>query len=179
MGKDIKDRKHGCEFIACTKDIIQDPHFQCLKIFRHHGKKRFDHSMSVAYNSFVIAKKLNLDCIAVARGALLHDFYFDELQEEESRKKLKKLKEMNTYRHPEIASLNAQLHFNISPLEVDIIEKHMFPLTPKRPSYKESWIVNSVDTTIAIKELFQSLVKHPYWSLTGKLNKKLEQQGGI
>ncbi len=172
----VHERKYGKEFEEYVQDILVHPFFKSLQHCSHHGIKRSDHSITVAYDSFVFAKKLNLDVKAVARGALLHDFFFDiplETRRElrRNQKGLKKIKVMQGYTHPQTAKDNAQRFFRINELEVDIIEKHMFPLTPDRPKFKESWIVNGVDTSIAVKDLFTSLLKHPYWTITGKINR--------
>ncbi len=174
----LEHRKYGRDFIDNVQDIIIHPYFKGLKSYKHHGIKRFDHSLTVAYYSFVIARKLHLDERAVARGALLHDFFFDTPLEERRRirkeeRGLNKIKVTQGYTHPKTAAQNAQKFFEISDLEEDIISKHMFPLTPDKPEYTESWVVNGVDTTIAIKEFFVSFIQHPYWSLSGQINYKL------
>lgn len=176
----VERRKYGREFESYVHDIIIHPYFKVLKHYRHHGIKRFDHSVTVGYYSFLIAKKLHLDERAVARGALLHDFFYDKPIEEKREirkmeKGLKKITVMQGYTHPEEAAQNAQKFFDISELEEDIISKHMFPLTPEKPAYKESWIVNGVDTTVAVKEMVKSFLQHPYWTMTGQINTKLSQ----
>lgn len=171
----VSHRKYGKEFEEIVEDILVHPYFKRLNHFKHHGKKRFDHSVLVAYNSYVIAKKTNLDAIAVARGALLHDFFYDLPKEVKRQKRkevkgLKKLTTMSGFTHPSLAKVNADKYFDLSDVEKDIISKHMFPLTPEPPKYSESWIVNGVDTSIAIKELFETLCKHPILTLTGRMN---------
>lgn len=171
----VSHRKYGEEFEEIVKDILSHPYFERLNQYEHHGKKRFDHSVLVAYNSFVIAKKANLDVISVARGALLHDFFFDETLEKKRAKRkkekgLKKLTSMQAFTHPERALNNAEKHFELNELEKDIICKHMFPLTFEMPKYSESWIVNGVDTSIAIKEMFEALCRNPILTLTGRMN---------
>ncbi len=170
----VSDRKYGPEFESYVQDILLNPYFKILKYYTHHGIERYDHCVTVAYDSFVIAKKLNLDVRSVARGALLHDFFFDlpKEQKKEMRKSTKGLKKITTFQgftHPKTAANNARHYFEINALEEDIIEKHMFPLTIKPPRHLESWIVNGVDTSIALKELFKTFGKHPYLTITGKI----------
>ncbi len=78
----VNKRKFGPEFEEATADILDHPYFQCLKSYIHHGKRRYDHSVLVAYNTFVIAKKLGRDAQTAARGALLHDFFFDKTKDQ-------------------------------------------------------------------------------------------------
>ncbi len=48
---------------------------------------------------------------------------------------------------------NAKSKFELSEVECDIIEKHMWPLTLfSIPKYNESFVVNMVDTYCAIAE---------------------------
>lgn len=173
----VSQRKYGKEFEKSVQDILIHPYFQSLAAYRHHGIKRSDHSIRVAYNAYVIGKKLNLDATAIARGGLLHDFFFDiplnqKREIRKSCKGLKKVTSMQGFTHPKMAGSNAKKYFEISEKEADIIEKHMFPLTIKPPKYSESWIVNGVDTSIAFKELFLTFCKHPVLTITGRLNDK-------
>lgn len=171
----VTNRKYGKEFEDCVQDILIHPYFKSLDAFRHHGIKRTDHSIRVAYNAYVIGKKLNLDARSIARGGLLHDFFFDlPLEEKRRRRKeekgIKKVTKMQGFTHPKSAQENAKRFFDINELESDIIAKHMFPLTIKPPKYSESWIVNGVDTSIALKELFYAFCRHPFLSVTGRMN---------
>ena len=121
---------------------------QELKKYLHHGITRYDHSFRVAYYTYFITKKLRLDYASATKAAMLHDFYFDEVERERSSKRL--------VLHPYIASSNAEKFFGLSLLEKDIIEKHMFPITKKKPKYLESWIVDFVDDVSAIYERVHS-----------------------
>lgn len=170
----VSHRKYGKAFEREVSDIISNPYFQRLKNYTHHGKRRFDHSLLVAYNSYVIAKKAGLDARSTARGALLHDFFYDQSAEEKKKKRrhlkgLKKLTAMQGFTHPGMAHKNARKHFELNEKETDIITKHMFPMTSKMPRYRESWIVNGVDTGIALKEMAHTFYKHPIKCLTGKI----------
>ena len=78
----VHARKYGREFEESVSDILIHPYFQSLKAYVHHGKKRYEHSVYVAYNTYVMAKKCGLDAEAAGRGALLHDFFFDRTPEQ-------------------------------------------------------------------------------------------------
>jgi uncharacterized protein len=55
--------------------------------------------------------------------------------------------------HPMIAAENAREAFDISSLEQDIIVKHMWPMTHKLPSFRESYVIVFVDKYCAVLEL--------------------------
>jgi uncharacterized protein len=100
--------------------------------------------MEVAWLSYQIARKLSLDSTATVRGALLHDLFFYDWLYEGPR--------FHGFRHPKISLENAEKITSLSPKERDIIKKHMWPLTPLPPRYKESWVVCLVDTYCTLKE---------------------------
>ncbi len=154
----MEDKKYGDEFKAIVLDILNHPQFEIQKTMVHHGGMLYRHSLAVAYNSYCIARKLGLDAESVARGALLHDFFFDNWRESDtsSRKGIDRIREMHGFSHPKKALKNAQTCFTLNDKEADMIVKHMFPLTPALPKYRESWIVSLVDKGIAIKEMVQA-----------------------
>ncbi|MEA1970250.1 MAG: phosphohydrolase, partial [Thermodesulfobacteriota bacterium] len=116
-----------------------------LADFRHHHyKTRFDHSLEVAWHSFLISRRLSLDCDAIVRGALLHDLFFYDWLHEGPR--------LHGFRHPWISLKNARKVTTLSNKEKDIIIKHMWPLTIIPPRYPESWVVCFVDTYCTVKD---------------------------
>ena len=135
------------EFHAINRDILSNSSFLKLKQLSHHGINRYDHSVSVAYISYKIAKKLNLDYKQVAKGALLHDF-FETNYQDGIKGRLRSI-----VRHPELAISNAQVLFGLKEKEYDIIKTHMFPVVYQQPNYRESWLVNLVDKTISVYEV--------------------------
>ena len=54
--------------------------------------------------------------------------------------------------HPKIALKNSEKYFNLTPLQKDIITKHMFPVTLTPPKYKESVLVSLIDKYSSINE---------------------------
>ena len=57
--------------------------------------------------------------------------------------------------HPSVARNNADRDFELNDVERDIIAKHMFPLTPFLPMYRESFIVSIADKWCALAETFK------------------------
>lgn len=140
------------EFFEFAEDILSHPKFQEQKKYTHHkGITLFEHSISVAYRSYRVAKKLRLDKRAVVRGALLHDFYLYDWHVE-GKKKRKPLFKKHGFTHAKAAFDNAEQYFNLSKKEKDIIVKHMFPLNLRPPRYLESWIVNFSDDFTSLSE---------------------------
>lgn len=141
------------EFVSIVSDIIDNDKFKKIKECRHHGITRYEHSLRVAYYSYLITKKLKLNYIETARGGLLHDFFvLNDLGEKEQK--------LSAFVHPYKALNNASNHFDLTNLEKDIIINHMFPTLPhKIPKYLESWIVSSVDKLVAIYEFYYSYGK--------------------
>lgn len=132
------------EFNALIKHILDNDEYKKTKNISHHGITRYAHSMRVAYFSYIITKKLHLDYQATAEAAMLHDFFLDEVDQENKVAKLR--------RHPQHAVENATKHFELNDKQIDIIKTHMFPITFTPPKYLESWIVDLVDDFAAVYE---------------------------
>lgn len=135
------------EYLTYIEDLLETEEVQRLADFvQHYHSTRLDHSISVSYYSYKLAKKWNGDVRATARAGLLHDlFYYDW--------RTTKFDEgSHAYMHPRIAVENAAKLTELSDLEKDIIVKHMWGATLALPKYKESYIVTMVDKYCAIKE---------------------------
>lgn len=130
---------------------LQNSRFSKTRDFIQHGKTSvYKHSVSVAYTSCVIAARLNLtvDTQKMIRGALLHDYFLYDWHLKDPSHRL------HGFTHPKRALVNASRDFNLSPLERNIISRHMFPLTPIPPVHKEGWIVTMADKYCSIMEIF-------------------------
>ena len=137
------------EFLDIVSPIINNEEFLKRKNYAHHENESvYDHSMKVAFSSYLCAKKLKLDYKSVARAGLLHDFFLQNNQESNLKERAQTL-----VKHPQYAVENASKEFRLNELEKDIITTHMFPIAPKIPRYLESWVVNLVDDAVAIAEV--------------------------
>lgn len=160
------DTEEWKEYLEVAGDIYNSPQLQQLEYFEQHFKiNRLQHIRSVAYLSFLITKKFNMNYIEATRAATMHDlFYYDWREDDISHK-------LHGYRHPGFALKNAYyLCGTLTPLEIDIIKKHMFPLTPLFPKYKESFIVSMMDKYCASIEMLYSVSKKyriKFYELTG------------
>lgn len=141
-------KENAPEFFEIVGDIYTTDEFQSMADYIQHADiTRLQHIMSVAYMSYSITKKKGLDFVAAARGAMLHDlFYYDWHVPGDGSHRL------HGYRHPGFALKNAKALFTLSEKEKNIIKRHMWPLTPTPPKYKESWIVCMSDKYCAHQE---------------------------
>ena len=146
------------EFMNIVKDILSDETFQSLRIYKHHyGSNRYEHCLSVAYNSYKICKLLSLDYVSAARAGLLHDLFLYDCENPETRPK-NHIKE-----HPKTALENANKLFLLNDIEKDIILKHMWPITFATPKYLESFVITFVDKYCAVKE-WSNYCKYLAWN---------------
>ncbi|HZJ78047.1 MAG TPA: HD domain-containing protein [Clostridia bacterium] len=143
------------DFFECVVDLLESDDIQSLeKFYQHQNVTRLEHILSVSYLSFLICRRLGLDFREAARGALLHDLFFYDWHESDPSHRL------HGYRHPTFALNNARKIFGpLSPMTENIIIRHMWPLTPTPPKYKESFIVSFVDKYCTTQEILTSKFK--------------------
>lgn len=132
------------EFRNILKPVLCNNEYLKTRDIAHHGTTRFNHSMRVAFYTYKITKFLGLEYKDATVAALLHDFFIDEVADENMLNRLIK--------HPDIAVKNATKYYDLNDRQVDIIRTHMFPITFRPPKYIESWIVDLVDDGVAIYE---------------------------
>lgn len=142
------------EYVSYIEDLLVTEEVQKLANYTQHmNSTRLEHSISVSYTSYKLAKQFHGDVRATARAGLLHDlFYYDW--------RTTKFDEgSHAYMHPRIAVKNAEKITELSDLERDIIIKHMWGATITPPKYKEGYIVTLVDKYCAIAEAAIPLVE--------------------
>ena len=133
------------EFEYLIKDIENNNNFKELDNEFHHGISRYGHSYRVAKGVYKITIKLRMNYEEATRAALMHDFYFDYQLEDNTPMK-------NLVAHQNMAVLNASKYYELSKLQKNMIESHMFPLSKVLPKYKESICLTIVDKAVAIYE---------------------------
>ena len=138
-------------YYDCIGDLIGAQELQQLKEITHHiSTTRFQHCVNVSYYSFLVCRKLKLNARSAARAGLLHDLFFYNRKEYNSSKV--KGQPSHSQNHADIACRNADRLTQISPLERDMIEKHMWPVTRGLPSYKETYVITVIDKYCAVLE---------------------------
>ncbi|MCL2811347.1 MAG: HD domain-containing protein [Clostridia bacterium] len=142
---------HFDEFMALVEDLMASPAVQKMRWFRHHfNVNRLEHSVSVAYLSFLVVRRLGGNVRAAARGGLLHDLFLYDPRERGS------YRGPHPLTHPQVALENARRHFVLSVLEEEIILTHMFPVGTAIPLHLESLTVCLVDKYCAVNECIGS-----------------------
>ena len=144
--KILKDK----EYLMIIADLINQEKVQEMKQYRQHHKINcFEHCLFVSYNTYLICKKHHLDYISGARAGMLHDlFLYDWRKRENGRRGL------HAYTHPKVALKHASTFLNLNDKEKDMILKHMWPVTPAFPKYKETFVITFVDKYFAVAEAF-------------------------
>lgn len=138
------------EFNMIIYDLANHPTVQKMKLYRqHYDTNCFDHCYNVAFYSYLICKKLNLDYISVSRAGMLHDLFLYDW-----RKKQPEHKRFHGFRHPRIALNNASKLFDLNEKEKDIILKHMWPITIIPQKYIEGYIITLTDKYCALEESY-------------------------
>ena len=136
-------------YMEMVEPIINHPEIQSMSAYIHHGKTNcLTHSIHVSYKSYTLALKLGLDEKAMARAGLFHDFYLYDWHHKDNRKGL------HGFSHARASLANAEKYFDVNEMEKDIIKKHMWPLNPKLPKFKESVLFMLVDRYCSILETF-------------------------
>ena len=149
------------EFLNSVSSIVQIDAYQQLKNYTHHYyTTRYQHSLNVAWYSYLMCKKMHLNAVSCARGAMMHDFYLYDTHDAKYAKK-------HIQTHPSIALKNAQKYFVLDPVEVDCIIHHMWPRVKGKPRTKEGYIV-----TIAAKYAASlEVCSHPFYALPAYFKK--------
>ena len=122
---------------------------------QHGSTTVFAHCVKVAYFSLFLANKLHIpvNTHALLRGALLHDYFLYDWHEKNAGHRF------HGFTHPATALKNAQEDFMLTPVEKDIIARHMFPLCPIPPRCREAWLVCAADKYCALLETLTPLLR--------------------
>ena len=142
------------EFRYCVDDIIYNEKVQKLDNFEQHcHTSRLQHSINVAYYSFLICKFFGWDlCVQLQeQGYSMIYFYMIGVKQLCQR-------ENHATWHPKVALDNARKICELNKIEEDAIRKHMWPCTLVPPKYKESFVVTLADKTCAIFEAFNGII---------------------
>ena len=136
-------------------ELLADEKIQRMSQFIQHGETTcLMHCKTVAYYSVAFVNRFNIkvDMKSLIRGALLHDYFLYDWHEQQ-------LSNLHGFRHPGIALKNATRDYELTKIEMDIIRKHMFPLTLSLPMYRETWVVCLMDKYCTLREFFGNLFK--------------------
>lgn len=123
---------------------------------QHGSTSRLLHCVAVAYYSYRLAHAVRLPVHGkeLVWGALLHDYFFYDAQDGDP------AHAGHWNRHPDTALKNAGREIRLTGIEREVIQKHMFPLTPKPPRCLEAALVSLTDKACAVYEFFKR--REPY-----------------
>ena len=141
--------------ISIFKEIVNDERFLKEKEFIQHGSTPvYEHSIYVATTCVKIVKKFNIkvDEDALVKGALLHDYFLYDWHVSDKSHRL------HGFTHPRASWRNAKRDFGLNKKEENMILSHMFPLGPKFPKHKESWILTLADKYCATREILENVL---------------------
>lgn len=138
------------EFYSIIADMIKHPTVQKMKNFNQHcDTSCFEHCLKVSYDTYVICKKLHLDYVSAARGAMVHDLF---LYDWHTPRSWRTEKTLHAFSHPKIALKNAEKIFDLNEVEKDVIVHHMWPVTLALPKTREGFIITLTDKYSAFIE---------------------------
>lgn len=152
MEQGEKNREQNIAFLILKygECILNSDYIQQQKQYMQHGNVSvYAHCINVAYMSLILAGyfHLNVNQCAIVRGALLHDYFLYDWHITGETKR------WHGFTHAKVALKNAMRDFELTDKEKDIIQKHMFPMNPALPKYKESIVVGVADKLCAIFEI--------------------------
>lgn len=148
------------EFIYQVGDLLHTPEVQSLHSFAHHHRvSRYEHALLVSQLSYRVARSLGLDCRAAARCGLLHDLYSGE----KSCPAGPFFFLRHAWAHPKQALRNARVLTYLTGKEQNIIASHMWPMCKALPKSREAWLVNLVDSFVAMLDVlgWNSMILQP------------------
>lgn len=151
-------------FDDVVRDILDNKDFQKLKTESHHGTNRYDHSVKVARIVCALTKYTTFHYEDYVRGALLHDFFFNDEVPNPYGLKQKVV-------HPKIALKRSEEHFEINKRQKNMIESHMFPTPGKIPSNYGSLLLTIVDKIVSTYEQIRYKAPQSAKSSTKKVSK--------
>mgnify|MGYP001629558809 FL=1 len=138
-----------CTLFLHGGDILKSPGMQIAKENMQHGSVSvFEHSVCVALVCLWLVHRLHLKVNqrALVRGALLHDYFLYDWHTPDPAHRL------HGFRHAGTALRNADRDFELNDTERDMIKKHMFPLNPAPPRFKETAVLCLADKYCALRE---------------------------
>lgn len=148
MRDEIPEEKYRF-FTTCLRELLEEVPLDRMESFLQHGDTScLRHCVSVAYLSYRMSLRLRRPCDArsLIRGAMLHDYFLYDWHEKDGGHR------WHGFTHPGTALENVRRLLALNPVERDIILRHMWPLTPIPPRYREAWLVCLADKICSLRE---------------------------
>ncbi|WP_298733317.1 HD domain-containing protein [uncultured Subdoligranulum sp.] len=142
--------------------VADDPSALEMRQFIQHGTvTTYEHCLRVARIAYWL--NLRFGCRAreasLLRGAFLHDFYLYDWHA------CRNITRWHGFKHPLIARYNAETVFRLNETEKNIIQSHMWPLTPMWvPRCREAVLVCLADKMSSTWEtIMERSAPQPAW----------------
>ncbi len=118
---------------------------------QHSDMSVFQHCCHVAYLCCVLSVRMGLDVSyrELIRGALLHDYFLYDWHHTHA------FNFRHAFGHSTLAMKNALMDYPLTEKEMQIIQRHMWPLTVVPPTCKEGWVIVIADKICTILEVFR------------------------
>lgn len=127
--------------LSKTKNFIQ-----------HSNLSVYQHCCHVAYMCCLLSNKLGLavNYRELIRGALLHDYFLYDWHKRHRHPDFQ-----HAFGHPSCALRNALEDYHLTEKEMQIIQRHMWPLTIIPPTCTEAWVIVLADKICTVLEVFR------------------------
>lgn len=162
---DTHDEALLAEVLAVADELEAAGRLSLCRDFMQHGQfSVYAHVVHVAFESLRLVERFGwqVDRASLVRGALLHDYFLYDWHEPQPNDPLG----ISGYTHPWTALRNAEEDFDLTPVERNVIVRHMWPLTVIPPACREGWVVTLADKVCALRE---TVVGHAPARLAGRL----------
>ncbi len=138
------------EYLRCVRDILDNKVFQSMDQFIQHGHTTCKaHCIQVSYIAYQICQNRGWDSRSAARAGLLHDLFLYDWHTHARETG----EHFHGFTHPRVAMENAIRYFHVSEKEQNMILRHMWPLTPVPPKYKEGYAILYADKICGLAEV--------------------------
>ncbi len=162
-------------YFACVADLLEREQLRSLAQFEQHFEiNRLQHILCVSYMSYRIALRIGADARLTARAGVLHDLYYYDWRVKDPSHRL------HGIYHPGFSLKNTrELLGPVDKRTADAILRHMWPLTPIPPRYKEGLAVTLADKYCAFYECVISFNKKFHDRFYARLEREFSQPEGI
>ncbi len=138
------------EYIDCVRDILESEVFQSMDQYIQHGHTTCkEHCIQVSYIAYQLCRDRGWDSRSAARAGLLHDLFLYDWHTHARETG----EHFHGFTHPRVAMENAVRYFQIPEKEQNMILRHMWPLTPVPPRYKEGYTILYADKFCSLAEV--------------------------
>lgn len=149
-----KEYEKDLEYLACVQDILDHPVFQSMEQFIQHGHTTCKaHCIQVSYMTYKICHSRGWDYASAARAGLLHDLFLYDWHTHARETG----EHFHGFTHPRAAMKNAVSYFQITKKEQNMILRHMWPLTPIPPKWKEGYVLLYADKFCSMSEVIAEM----------------------